>query len=324
MPFPVVTPSFFKELVDVTKPAEEYNSFTDVIVSPAAVEYILHLSNPEVVRKLMELPDPIAFKMAYVGEEEEEMFVKQSQAVIDDYPAAAYYWQIRSLMMGVLQDRGVTFEKRMLILNFAIKSIQGMIDKHQPNLIPQFANDIIKMGEYEKILEYFKNIKPNFAYSLADGVSLLKSLTKSTPAYKEIMARIYKNLGVTGPETLSLVNMKDYITLRRDYTVDFMANHSAWMENIMVNYVWSYSVPYAASSRLSIWENYVFFSSVYNAVKILITCFKPADEDEFVKVISAFDDALRKTGNDIVWKIVAAIKNAGQANNGDMAVLVIS
>lgn len=324
MAFPVVTPSYFKEFVDLSAPVEEYGKFTSIIVSPAAIEYVLHLSNPDVARKLISTEGNLEFNMGHVAEDKEAQFVEQSRKAVEAVPSAAYYWQVRTLMMNVLQNKGVTFEKRVLLLNYALKTIQGMIDNHQPNEIPRFIAKFIENTEIERILQYFNGIAPNFAYSLTDGISFLKAIPKVTPAYKEVIARIYKNLGVSGPETLKQVDMKHYIELRRNFTVKFMEEHSNWVEKVMINYVWAYSIPYSWTGRLNIWENYVFFCTLYNAIKLLITCYVPEDEDDFIKMISSFDDALRRAGMDFVWKTVTATKNAGQSNNGDMAILTVS
>lgn len=324
MNFPIMTPKFFLDVVDLTKPASEYADYAEIVVSPSAVEYIAHLSNPAVVKRLMEIEGPIEYQMSKLPEDKSEAFIAQSQRFIAGNPNAAYYWQLRTLMMSILQNKSVLFEKRILLLNYGIKTIQSMIDNHQPNLIPQFVAEFTKLDDYEKILEYFKSISPNFGYSLADGISLIKSVAKTSPEYKSVVKRIYKNLGVSGPETLNMTDMKKYIEMRRDFSEKFMAEHSTWVENIMVNYVWTYSIPYAESNRINLWENYVFFCALYNAIKILITCYKPVDEEEFIKLISSFDDALRQSGKSITWRVVAAMKNAGQANNGDMAILTIS
>ena len=323
MGFPIVTPSYFKEIVDVSKPVEEYD-FIEVIASPAAIEYVAYLKKPDVVRKIMSLDGILQYKMVQLPDKESEQFIAQSQEAVKANPTAAYYWQLRTLMMNTLQNRSVSFEKRLLLLNYAVKTIQGMIDGHQPNLIPQFIAKFNENTEYEKILEYFKSINPSFDYALADGISLLKSVVKDTPAYKDVLERVYKNLGVSGPETLGMVDMKKYISMREKFSTEFMSAHSDWIENIMINYVWSYSIPFSFSGKLNLWENYVFFCALYNAVKILVTCYQPENDDDFVKAISSFDDALQRTGKDIVWRMVAVIKNAGQANNGDMAVLTIS
>ncbi len=325
MAFPIVTPGFFKEIVDLSKPASEYEDFTEVVVSPAAVEYVMHLSNPEVVRKLIALEDSIEYRMIPLSEEESQKYIAQAQAAVKANPNAMHYWQLRILMMNVLQNRNVTFEKRMLLLNYAMKSVQGIIDNNQHVEVPRFVSAFTQEQEYEKVLEYFKGIAPHLGYSVSDGISFLKSLVKVTPAYKEVMNTVYKNIGVSGPETLAEMKMDKYIEMRKEFSTDFMEKHSAWMENIMINYVWCFSLPYACSDTLNIWENYVFFCVLYNALKVLISCYMPGkSEDDFVKAISAFDDALRKTGNDIVWKTVVAVKNAGQSNNGDMAILAIS
>jgi hypothetical protein len=96
------------------------------------------------------------------------------------------------------------------------------------------------------------------------------------------------------------------------------------MENIMVNYIWANSLPFK-NPTLNYWEHFVFFCSLYNAVKVLYTCYMPGKEDEdFAKAISAFDSAIRAADDNLIQKIVNAAKNSGQSNNGDMAVLVLS
>ncbi len=324
MAFPVFTPSYFKELVDVTGPEENYKDFSDIIVSPAAVEYVLYLSNPDVVRRMMQ-EKTISFRMSQLTGEKEAPFIESSEAAIKAAPVAQYYWPLRTLFMGILQNKELPLESRMLMLNYGVKTVQGMIDQGQPNLIPRFIDRFIMDRDYEKTLKFFDGLSFTPAFSLADGISLLKSVKKTSPEFKEVMSEVYKNLGVSGPETLNMVDMNKYVKMREKYRDAFLADHSDWMENILVNYVWTYSIPYAASDKLDFWDNYVFFCVLYNAYKVLLTCYMDGKgEEDFVKAVSSFDDALRKTGNDIIWKMVLAVKNAGEANNGDMAILVLS
>lgn len=324
MGFPIILPTIVKELTAELKPIET-DEFCDIIVSPAAVEYVPHMSNPAVARKLIEAKDILAFSMVNLPDEQSEQFEKQSQIILKEYPSAQYYWQIRTLMMSILQDRSINFEKRFLLLNYAIKTVQGMIDKGQPNLIPPFISEFTQPNmDFTPVLEYFKEIRPNPGYSLADGISLLKSLKKPNAAYKEVMNTIYKNLGVSGPETLKMADMKEYISLRKEYSEMVSGEKASCIENIMINLLWAYSIPFA-DSRFNFWDHFVFFCSLYNAVKVMVTCYMPGkDEEALIKAVSAFDEALRATGKDIIDKVIAAVKNAGQGNNGDMAVLTLS
>ena len=324
MGFPVVSPAILKELAEQLKPMQP-DEFCDVKVSSAAVEYSPRLSQPEVVRALMKEKEILAYNMSNLPDDESQQFVEESERIIEAYPNAKYYWQLRTLFMNILQNRNINFENRFLLLNYSVKTIQGMADKGQPDLIPRFIEDFTKPDfDYQPVLGYFKEVRPNPGYSLADGISLLKSLNKPNPSYKEVLSVIYKNLGISGPETLKMADMKKYIEMRKQFT-DFVSGEKAgYMENVMISYVWSYSIP-LASSEFNFWDHFVFFCSLYNAVKVMITCYAPnGDDDAFEKAISAFDAALRASDSRLMAKVILAARNTGQNNNGDLAILTLS
>ncbi len=324
MGFPVVSPAFLKELIEQMKPMQP-NEFCDVIVSSAAVEYSPCLCHKEVVRALIKEENILAYNMTNLPDEQSEQFIEQSKKILEIYPNAQYYWQMRTLFMSLLQNRRMHFEKRLLLLNYAVKTVQGMIDKGQPNLIPKFIEDFTRPdADHKPVLEYFKAVRPNPGYSLADGISLLKSLNKSDPSYKEVLAGIYKNLGVSGPETLKMTDMKKYLLMRKQYSDLVTGEKSRYIENVAISYVWTYSLP-LANPEFNFWDHFVFFCSLYNAIKIMITCYVPDGEDEkFVKAISAFDTAVRASDKKLMNKVIYAIRNAGQNNNGDLAILTLS
>lgn len=324
MGFPIITPAFLKELTEKMKPVTA-DEFCDVNVTASAVEYVPRLCYIEAVKKLMEEKGILEYNMINLPDEESKQFIAQSRQIIAAYPQAKYYWQIRSLFMNVLQNREVNFEKRMLLLNYGVKTVQGMLDNGRPELIPRFIDDYTSENtDCEKIIEYFKDIRPNPGYSLADGISLLKSLSKPNAAFKEVINTIYKNLGVSGPETLKMTDMKKYIGMRKDFSQAAAGEKAHYIENVMINYVWSYSIPFS-NPEFNFWEHFVFLCSLYNAIKVMLTCFAPDFSDEgFAKAISAFDMALRSSDENLMTKVIIAVKNAGQSNNGDLAILTLS
>ncbi|MCH5192394.1 MAG: hypothetical protein J1F11_00430 [Oscillospiraceae bacterium] len=324
MSFPVISPAVLKELTERLKP-QEPGDFCDIIVSSAAVEYAPRLGVSEVVKILMEEKDVLAYNMTNLPDEQSEEFTAQSQRILEMYPVTQYYWQMRMLFMCILQNREINFEKRFLLLNYAVKTVQGMIDGDQPHLVPKFIEDFTSpQMDYERVLEYFKEVRPNPAYSLTDGISLLKSLNKPNAAYKDVLSSIYKSLGVSGPETLKMADIKKYLTMRKAYS-EFAAGEKAhYMENIMISYVWTFSLP-LANPEFNFWEHFVFFCSLYNAIKVMITCYTSDGNDEaFVKAICAFDEAVRSSGGKLMRNIIFAARNSGQNNNGDMAILTLS
>ena len=109
MGFPVVSPTILKELTEEMKPMQP-NEFCDVIVSPAAVEYAPKLCHEQVVRKLINEKDILSYNMSELPDDTSEQFIEQSRKIVSLYPATAYYWQLRTLIMSILQDRRVKFE----------------------------------------------------------------------------------------------------------------------------------------------------------------------------------------------------------------------
>lgn len=324
MGFPVISPVIVKELSEQLKPLTP-DEFCDVAISPYAVEYAPVLSNADVVKKLMDTKEPLAYSMVTLDDEHSQQFVAQSKAITDAHPVAQYYWQMRTLFMGVLQNRDINFEKRFLLLNYAVKNVQSMIDKGQPNLIPQFIEKFLNPeNNYESVLKYFKDVRPVPAYSLADGISLLKSLNKPNAEYKDVLNTVYRNLGVSGPETLKMVDINNYIGRRKQFS-DFAAgDKSHYIENVAISYVWNFTLPFA-DSEFNFWDHFVFYCALYNAVKVMITCYTPEiDDEKFVKAITAFDAAVRATGVKLLKTVINTAKNAGQNNNGDLAILTLS
>ena len=324
MSFPVISPAVVKELTERLKP-QEPGDFCDIIVSSAAVEYAPKLGISEVVKILMENKEPLAYNMTNLPDEQSEEFTAQSQRILQAYPVTQYYWQMRMLFMCILQSREINFEKRFLLLNYAVKTVQGMIDKNQPDRIPQFIEGFTDSSmDYDRVLEYFKDVRPNPAYSLADGISLLKSLNKPNAAYKDVLNNIYKSLGVSGPETLKMADMKKYLSMRKAFSEFAAGEKSHYIENVMISYVWTFSLP-LANPEFEFWEHFVFFCSLYNAIKVMITCYtSEVDDEAFVKAICAFDEAVRSSGGKLMRNVIYAARNSGQNNNGDMAILTLS
>lgn len=87
MGFPVISPVIVKELAEQLKPLTP-DEFCDAIVSPYAVEYAPMLCNADVVRKLMEKKEPLAYSMVNLDDENSQHFIAQSRAITEAHPVA--------------------------------------------------------------------------------------------------------------------------------------------------------------------------------------------------------------------------------------------
>jgi hypothetical protein len=122
-----------------------------------------------------------------------------------------------------------------------------------------------------------------------------------------------------------MLDIKHYAELRIEYGKKYGEERPNIMENIIVNYLWAFAVPYT-DPELTFWDNFMFYIEIYNAVKVLLTTTQPTDDEDLAHILSVFDMALTEASKDnkLFKKIVAALKNQGTNNNGDLAVITVS
>ena len=356
MPYPVITPQFFAEL---TNPEDKQNENVQyqIVTSPAAVEYVFPLNQERVVRRLMAQKDSQAYRMVSLKPELEEEYSKKGKAIVDKFPLLKHYWQIKTLTMNLLQDRRYTMDDRMLFLNYAYKNIQFRIENidpenklndeekqiHTDRAIEIFIQQLLHSEKHDDILEYFKEIKPNHNYSLVDGLALMKKFGDSEEV-KKLRTIAYKHAGVPKDQDSFEYDAELHEKIRKQFSDEFAwtpvdpkteevpqadsdkIDRSYYLEQIMVNYVWTYCFPYADLSY-DLWDNFVFLNTLYNSVKVALSCYlyksKTIDED-FVFAVTAFDTGLRSVKGTVSRLIIEDTKRRGFNNNGDMAILSIS
>ena len=200
-----------------------------------------------------------------------------------------------------------------------------MMDKSKGHLIPAFVGEFLKTPEHDEVIKYFESVKPNFAYSLCDGLSFLRTMP-SNEALDKVRFTVFKNVGCDQSMRDFKFDESKYIPMKKAYYEDFLKGREHYIEHIMVNYVWTYCMPYADFS-IPLWDNFVFFNTLFNTIKVMLTCytFDREDKDEaFLTAIKAFDTSLREIKGNVVKRIVDANVKEGLATNGDMAILAMS
>ena len=326
MSYPIITPSYFQELAEDTSLEEKIQYI--VLTSPSAVEYAFPLFQKPFIRKLMSIKDILSFKMTNLKPEHETEFAKRGEELMTKFPQLRRYWDFKVLTMQILQNRSFDFDRRMLLLNYAYKTLQGILDKtqgeEQDKYIASFLRDMNVPKNQESVMKYFESIKPNYAYSLCDGLSLLRVLPESEE-YSKLLDTVFGNVNCDRAMKGFQFDMDSYLPVRREYD-EFLKGREHYIEQVMVNYVWTYCMPYADSTS-SLWDNFIFFNTLYNTLKVLLICatYGAEDKDEaFVNAVSEFDSALRRTKGSIIKLIAAANAKEGLATNGDMAILSLS
>ncbi|MCR5167584.1 MAG: hypothetical protein K6C13_10285 [Oscillospiraceae bacterium] len=333
MSFPIVSPSFYRDLTDPTKKENDGIKY-NVTISPVAIEYSFPLYQEKVVRKLMEIKEPISFVAQDTIPEKVKRYTEERDELILKYNYLSNYGLGKAFMMNAIQDRNYSIEKRMLLMNFMSKSVQNAIDRKRDREIPGFVKGFVEKTDRSEIMEFFSRLSPNFRYSVMDAFSVLRGMP-STPAFDEVRKTVFAKLGfdekLSQPEgdTFS-AHVDEYIELKRAFSEDFLRqgkedSREYYLENVMVNYIWTLSMPYADYSH-DMWDNFMFFNIIFNTIKVMLTCYiTPENSDEdFVRAITAFDESMESIRGSMVDITVRSVEKRGLDNNGDMAVLALS
>lgn len=333
MEFSVISPLFFNKLTDPKIKREEELKYT-VTVTPSGVEYSFPLMQEEVVRTLISEKEPIAFQARKLKPEQVSKYVKQADKLISTYPFLKHYGVGKTVYMNAVQDRQYSIEKRFLILNFMIKTIQNMMDKGGEEEIAPFVVSFMNHPDRSDILDNFRSIQPNFAFSAMDALSMLNCLPE-TPKFKKVRDKVFKRAGYAedrsdfGKKPFEDIK-SDYIKIKRWFYEEYLRqgkedSREYYIENVLVGFIWSMNMPYADFS-LDIWDNFAFFNIMFNTLKVLLTLYVTEErgDDGFVEAVCALDEAFRAVSNGLARTTVKALNDRGFNTNGDMAVLAMS
>jgi hypothetical protein len=324
MAFTIVRPEFLDDFVDITKP-EESDRFR-IIMNPTTVDYVLLLNRADAVKRVMSYKEPIKYYAVEVNDDQSTVFEDHAASLIAEFPVMKYFGPIRFMFTSVLTRKDISLDRRLLILNYTMTTIQGMTSQFQHDLIPGFCDSVIHAPDINEILKNFEKLPINFHYSLASGLMVLRNVaTVKSKDFKSVMNRLYSGLGISGPESLAAANIPRYIEARKAFAKTYQDERPHIFENIMVNYMWSLVAPFTVPT-VSIWENYVLFILLFNALKVLITLTAPKDDDDFAEIVASFDRAFAEANrNENIMKFIfRAAKDQGFDGNGDLGVITVS
>lgn len=329
MSYPLIAPDFYKEYSDSWNREEKGDLPCEIIFTPAAAEYVFTLNNVDTVKLLMEHTDKINFQMYKLNpdKERDEAYEKSIKEKLAKFPQLQYYWPLKTMMMNILQRREAAFEVRMLVLNYALKAVQEIIDRNQAEAIPAFVSQFIAREEYNDVVKNFLQLNRNPGYSMQDGLAFL-DIFNSNEQFGEIMDTIYANLGINKDEEnvdekKFSEQVTNYLNLKQDFYNDFLKGNGHYIENFMVTFLWSLSMPFADPS-MSVWDNYIFFCALFNAVRLLLACYtKGKTKEDLAYAMAMFAYQFHNTPKAIIKNVVQVIKDSGEGNNGDMALLVM-
>lgn len=196
--------------------------------------------------------------------EQEYMRCRFDEKFCTKRPATAYYPEFLRLGMNVLQDRSYRLGERMVILSYAMRSLDFIEKTHCEKKIPEYIEKFLSDMDYNQMLSKAKAISIPPQSHLAFLSNILAQFNVFKP-FSDLVARILKGLRIQVEESEHAGRMSRQICLtdgdiflqrKKSFLTPSFAH---FFENYLVNEFISMVVPFSNPCQ-DIWNNWFSFA----------------------------------------------------------------
>ena len=202
-----------------------------------------------------------------------------------------YFYDVKSLVIGILQNRSFTMGQRMALLGIALEKLHHMEMEKRAEDMPQyvqwFLNEISK--EDSQYHTFFEKNKSNPHIKVVNTLQKYHRFTQDVEIrnqLEKIDAKVESSfiVGAQHIETKVTYDPEKYEKAVKAFEAYCQKNPHV-LENLIVCSAWHLQIPFGY--KKNIWENYCIFALLYSifyfALSICIT--EDSTEEEVIKYV---------------------------------------
>jgi lysine-N-methylase len=264
------------------------------------VERSLHLSCPEAARLVLNDPQAMVFH-----ERMEEHMPHRSNSltlIADDLDDRLY--QVRTLVIELIQERSFRLWKRIVVLGFAIDRLAGVDMAHAVTVLEECLNSL-RQGAFDGV---FKALKADPTFQLETVLELVISrigTDYTAPRFIECYREFMHGLVWTPESTIEELAARYSLSSQRFFR-PFVRRHEHLLENYLVNYIFRTAFPYRSrlpeqmfaidSSRESMRHSLVLLAVHYAIIRAMLIGMAGLHKDNLnmehaVKLVQSYSKA---------------------------------
>ncbi|WP_018249175.1 flagellin lysine-N-methylase [Orenia marismortui] len=225
------------------------------------------MSCPEIRR--LALLNKSGIKFEYVNDYlfDRNVNINFNTEKIKDNNPKKYFKEIRSLSIGLLQNREYSLKERLIFLGIICNSLEKNIQNDK-------VEDISEVIDYYKMLNKNKfnfdiskiSSKEDIQIQILNKIINMKINNNINNNYFSKLKEAIKGITIAGESLEESVNR--YRESYRVYYKLFMQQHEYLLENYLVNYIFKNLFP--LGSDKSLFDEYVLFIIHYSIIKMLL------------------------------------------------------
>ncbi len=202
-----------------------------------------------------------------------------------------YFFELRRLMISVMQNRKYHLEERLAVLEVFVKGLEQYVTLQKMKKIPAFIQTFSKDMEAGQIKMQAVNKQSERKEFSALAKALLELLAKKrikSRRYEACLGRALEGLKLKGDSNLEQAE-EAYRLGAEKYQKQFLEKYSYTLENYFVNYMFERCVPVDYENPLqSFWRMRCYYMLLKFHLIGIANCGSEIDLEEVVTLVQSF------------------------------------
>jgi lysine-N-methylase len=220
-----------------------------------------------------------------------------------------YFWEVRELVVAVIQDRGRPIWQRLFLLGMLCKRLDAVTRAEQDESVPQILAGYRAMVATGALRDTMERIPPQPAVQLDLVLRLIDQRIRAgscAPRFLECFAMFLEGIGYS-PESTAVSDVQHYVEAEAGYCKPFFERHPHILENYLLNYIYRTLFPFGREASAhytpqSIFGEYMLMLAQFALIRGLLIGVAGRTREEFgedhvVKVVQSFSKAVEHNPN---------------------------
>ncbi|WP_433974474.1 flagellin lysine-N-methylase [Tunturiibacter lichenicola] len=275
------------------------------------LEVSLYLSCPEAARQvLLETNSTQKAGDASPGHFRTDQFSRLSTTGSSSlHKPFRYFWEVRELVVAVIQDRGRPVWQRLFLLGMLCKRLDAVTSAEQDGSVPEILAGYREIVATGALRDKMERIPAQPAVQLDVVLRLIDQRIRAGSCgarFLECFEMFLEGIGYS-PESTAGSDVQHYVEAEARYCRPFFERHPHILENYLLNYVYRTLFPFGREASAhytpqSIFSEYMLMLAQFALIRGLLIGVAGRTREEFgeghvVKVVQSFSKAVEHNPN---------------------------
>ncbi len=220
------------------------------------------------------------------------------------YKPLRYFWEIRELVVAMIQDRGRPLWQRLFLLGILCRRLGEITSAEQDEAVPEILRSYREIVATGALRDKMERIPSQPAVQLDVVLRLVDQRIRAGSCGERFLECFEAFLGGIGysPESTATSDAQHYVEAEARYSRPFFESHPHVLENYLLNYVYRTLFPFGREASAhhtpqSIFDEYILMVTQFVLINGLLIGMAGRYREEFgeahvVKLVQSFSKAV--------------------------------